>query len=111
MIREIRCRTCFEKTLRILADQDRREGWRGRVREIKVKKPLFHAITLKVGEDSEKMETKNVIELSSIMCDHCGEPIADGEQAFAITLWRVQREDEPAGEWEKEFSQNIPFVE
>ncbi|HEU4343711.1 MAG TPA: hypothetical protein VFU31_19345 [Candidatus Binatia bacterium] len=67
-------------------------GFKKRLVHLLAKKPADHAITI----NGEKQE-----QLPSILCDDCGEPIADGSPAVAVSMWRG---DEP-GNWEQEYGQ------
>jgi hypothetical protein len=96
MIRQILCEECDKR------HQARRPvlsgGWRRRRVQIKSKKPPVHEI--KMITESETTTTT----LSSLHCDNCNAPLADGTAAFAHTQWLESREGEP-GPWEQEFTQ------
>ena len=92
MKREILCETCHGKRVGT-HPEDAANGWLSRSVRIKVKKPDVHGITLNGTFES----------LKSIVCDHCGSAIADGQEALAVTQWNTNREGEP-GNWEQGYS-------
>lgn len=82
MIRKIECMKCW-RSLEMLPTpaEDTANGWKRRVVTIRDKKPLSP-------------------NLSSIMCDLCGQPIPG--EAKAVTLWNENHEGEPLN-WESEY--------
>lgn len=93
MSRRIICKSCRDKT-GPQHPEDVADGWKRRIVEIKAKKPEQHEIvTLCGGVESHEA-------LSSLYCDNCGIPIANGETAYAVTMWR----GEEIGDWEQDYS-------
>mgnify|MGYP001557842861 CR=1 FL=1 len=90
MVRRIECTGCFKLGTNA---EDYLAGWRKRYRDIVVKKPNDHGVTVNGA----------FIAMSSIVCDTCGQPIADGATAKATTEWNINREDEPLI-WESQYS-------
>lgn len=82
-MRRIVCQKCTDKHhSRGLHPEDEANGWMRRLVPVKVKKPADHAITI-LGDGTTKTEA-----LPSILCDDCGDAIADGTIATAISMWR-----------------------
>lgn len=95
MSRRIICQKCNDKR----GPQhplDVADGWHRRIVPISAKKPETHNITFL--SDSHPPQVKT---LASLFCDDCGQPIQDGQQAFAVTMWRGPFEPES---WEQEYS-------
>jgi hypothetical protein len=95
MIRRIHCSKCGKGCFHPPHPEDTANGFKTRFVELIAKKPASHFIEVLAG--AEKTRT----ELTSLICDGCGEPIADGAAVTAITQYRGQ---EP-GNWEQEFGQ------
>lgn len=112
MSRRILCQSCGDKWKP--HPQDVREGWQYRVLHVSLKKPDDHSVQVVTDATADGLMdliTKGVPKcagkitpLPSIYCDTCGEPIADGTVALAVTMWR----DNPVGEWEHEYGTVIP---
>ena len=95
MIRRIECLRCFKSPR--FTEPDVAQGWTYRTTTARVKKPEKHEVQV-IADGS----TSAVI-LSSILCDQCGEPIKDGQQAKLVTIWNTGREGEPL-RWEEDFT-------
>jgi hypothetical protein len=70
-------------------------GWHRKIVGILAKKPKTHNLVFLSDSMPPEVEA-----LPSLFCDDCGEPIKDGERAFAVTMWRGDDEPEP---WEEEY--------
>ena len=92
-IRRLHCEKCGTKHFVPMDAEDVLAGWHQRVRHLNVKKPEIHQAIITGGGSRE------VIDIPTLICDGCGEPIMNGAPAVAITMWRGE---EPR-DWEKEF--------
>lgn len=81
-MRRIVCEQCCQKHHRALHPEDAAQGWVKRLVKLKVKKPAEHAIRI-IGNGQTETE-----HLPSILCDDCGDAIADGTEATAVSMWR-----------------------
>jgi hypothetical protein len=88
MTRRILCDACGSKWEP--HKQDMADGWKHRLLALSVKKPESHGIRVFTGDvfsnDPTKMNLESSEQLPSILCDSCGEPIADGDMAIAISM-------------------------
>lgn len=89
MMRRIHCQKCGASPLH---PADLANGYTQRAVLMAVAKPKDHFITV-----------NGVRHESKLLCDLCGEEIAEGSPVYAITMWHPHRED-PPGNWEKEYS-------
>jgi hypothetical protein len=89
-IRRIYCKDCEKYTVNPLAAEERMMGWHYRVVTIIAQKPAEHFIKI----DGVRSD------LSSLICDHCGQPIPDGSPAIAYTAWRYGQEPR---RWENDY--------
>ena len=94
MIRRIECLRCFK--LPRFTEPDVVQGWTYRTTTARVKKPKKHEVKVIGGGNVETFV------LPSILCDQCGEPIKDGQQAKLVTIWNTRGEGEPS-RWEEDF--------
>src|SRR5271168_1680906 len=93
MSRKIYCQKCG-KPWKSCAE-DTGMGWRHRIVNLVAKAPDSHR--MKVSNfDGVTLTTST---LSTLICDLCGDSIADGSLCFAITMWR----ENPIGLWEHEY--------
>lgn len=76
MKREIVCTKCGE--LRPMHPEDVMNGFHRRRTVLQAKRPSDHGLAIN-GEFHP---------LASLICDHCGEKINDGDGAVAITMWQ-----------------------
>jgi len=78
VIRRILCPTCAEKFT--LHPIDKRDGFQIRQVMIKAHTPPNHGLTV----------NKEFHALHCIVCDNCGQSVAEGSPAFAVTMWKGQ---------------------
>lgn len=100
MSRRIVCKACCDKR-GPMHPEDVCAGFKRRIVLIKAKRPANHEVKFYIGDTLESLKLDRTESLPSLMCDDCGLPINDGQDAAAITMWRG---NEPAP-WEKEYSQ------
>jgi hypothetical protein len=98
MTRRIHCAKCGFQAQH---PEDVAAGWKRRIVHLYAHKPASHIRETHYigGERDGQTEVEN---LASLECDLCGRPIADGENAVALTMWREDREPEPRA-WESEY--------
>jgi len=65
--------------------------------------PAHHGIMV-ISETPTGLAFKVHEAMSSIRCDLCGDPIGQGNSAWAITTWNTNREPEPRT-WETEYGE------
>jgi hypothetical protein len=93
MIRRILCPPCAQK-LRPQHPEDVALGWKLRTTRGLAHKPAVHEVRI-ISAESTEIKT-----LASLVCDTCGQAIADGSEAVAVTQWRG--EGEPLA-WEHDY--------
>jgi DNA-directed RNA polymerase subunit RPC12/RpoP len=84
MTRRIHCTTCGTARFIPMHPEDAAMGFRQRVKHLTARCPAGHGITITSGA------TVKTESLSTLRCDSCGQPIADGQPCVAITMWRGQ---------------------
>jgi hypothetical protein len=97
--RKIICGSCA-KNLPPMHPEDVSMGYNRRVVQIVAKKPADHGIKTYEGDSLDTLVETKSEQLSSLVCDHCGHIIPDGDPATATTLWRGE---EPES-WEQEYT-------
>lgn len=96
MIRRIYCDICGANWK--MHPEDKKEGWQGCVVRLVAKKPASHVVTVIAGQETKSSE------LATLLCDACGSPIADGELAHAMSMWK----DDGVFDWESDYGTVIP---
>jgi hypothetical protein len=96
-IRRIYCEACGKWAG--LEPEDRFFHWQCRTCTIIASKPPKHSITITDYEKGKPVKSE-CINLPTLFCDHCGQPIPDGSIAIAYTAWRGK---EP-GPWETDYA-------
>lgn len=91
-MRKILCPECAKSHEGPLHPEDKAIGWKRRLVPLLAKKPADHAIFVNGVKQPQ---------LASILCDNCGEAIADGSPAVAVSMWLGQEMDA----WEHEYGQ------
>ena len=86
-MRHIVCKECGAK-LGPINPLDAAAGFHRRVVEIIAQKPENHTVTVYAGDNMDNLKKAETIQVPSLVCDHCGREIADGEPAKAVTMWR-----------------------
>ena len=99
MSRRINCQACHDKC-RPMHSEDVAMGFHQRIVAIEAKKPEKHGLKI-YGDGALEKE----IELPTLECDSCGQPILDGTRCYAVTMWRG---DDEIGLWEHEFGKVLP---
>jgi len=104
-IRRIYCKACEKIANRLLEPDEVLQGWQQRTVTIIAQKPADHHVTVidyKTHGDFFKGKPAHSkrTDLSSLFCDHCGNPIPDGSTATAYTAWR----GEEPGPWETDYA-------
>ena len=102
MKREILCEKCATKQVP-MHPEDVLNGFKRRIVSLRVAKPEGHGIET-ITIDDKGAKERSFEALPSIVCDHCGEAIRDGENVKAVTWWNTNREVEP-GPWEDDYRQ------
>jgi hypothetical protein len=88
-VRRIYCYPCGQQWPG-LAPEDIANHWQSRTVPLIAQKPAEHFIKI----DGVRSD------LSSLICDHCGQPIPDGSPAVAYTAWRYGQEPR---RWENDY--------
>lgn len=102
MSRRILCEKCGVRENKPMHPEDVMNGFHRRRVEIRAKKPAVLQIKTYQGKSTSDMKLVETENPASLMCDDCGNPIKDGDQAVAVTMWRGDVEP-PA--WEQDYCQ------
>lgn len=86
--RKIVCETCAPKRLP-MHPEDVANGFQRRCVELRARRPEGHGV--RIGGE--------FFPSRSLVCDDCGQAIADGARVMAITMWR----DIEPGPWEEDY--------
>lgn len=101
MKREIVCPSCYAKR-GTTHPEDAALGFTHRVVIGRASKPDDHNVKIYAGDKLDSMSLVETINCETLVCDHCNDPVMDGQEAVAITTWQPEREGTP-GNWEKEY--------
>lgn len=100
-MRRIVCSECRTAATQPMHPEDVVMGFKRRIVTISRSKRPEGLATKEIVYRPDGHQDVTIREVTSMLCDHCGEVIAYGEPVTAVTMWRG---DEPP-EWEKEYTQ------